>query len=62
MEFGVLGPLLARRAGGPVPLSLPSAKQRALLATLLLAKARASVGALAFRTRRAARPALASID
>jgi predicted ATPase/DNA-binding SARP family transcriptional activator len=36
MEFGVLGPLLARRAGGPVPLSLPSAKQRALLATLLL--------------------------
>jgi predicted ATPase/DNA-binding SARP family transcriptional activator len=36
MEFGVLGPLLARRAGGPVPLSLPSAKQRAVLATLLL--------------------------
>jgi predicted ATPase/DNA-binding SARP family transcriptional activator len=34
MEFGVLGPLLARRTGGPV--RLPSAKQRALLATLLL--------------------------
>ena len=32
----MLGPLLARRAGGPVPLSMPSAKQRSLLATLLL--------------------------
>jgi DNA-binding SARP family transcriptional activator len=34
MEFGVLGPLLVRVPGGPVILG--SAKQRALLATLLL--------------------------
>jgi DNA-binding SARP family transcriptional activator len=43
MEFGVLGPLLVRDASGP--LTVGSAKQRALLATLLLESAQGVVPA-----------------